>query len=78
MWYVYILECPDGRLYTGITTDLKRRLAQHQKGTGAKFTRAFGVRRLVHNEKYPSRSAALKREAVIKNLSRLQKERLFL
>ncbi len=73
MWHVYILECSDGRLYTGVTTDLVRRLKEHRQGKGAKFTRAFGVNKFYYRELCSDRGAALKREAQIKKMSRLQK-----
>jgi putative endonuclease len=72
-WYVYILKCGDGTLYTGIATDVKRRLAEHRAGTGAKYTRGRTPLRLVYAQRLTSRSRALKREAKIKRLSRRQK-----
>lgn len=76
MYTVYILECADGTLYTGITNDLPRRLAAHQAGTAARYTRARGFRALRYSEPQPDRSAAQIREAAIKRLSRAQKEAL--
>jgi putative endonuclease len=73
MYFVYILECGDGSLYTGITTDVKRRFAEHKSGAGGHFTRAKGAKRIVYTEEQPSRSAAQKREAEIKKLTREQK-----
>jgi len=73
MYFVYLLECADGSLYTGITTDLARRLKEHQAGTGGHFTRAKGALRILYTEEHPDRSAASKREAAIKKLSRTQK-----
>lgn len=73
MYYVYILECADGSLYTGITTDLARRLAEHQEGKGAQYTRARGAVRMRYHEVHPDRSSASKREAKIKRLSRADK-----
>ncbi len=73
MYFVYILKCKDGSLYTGITTDVARRLAEHKAGTGAKYTRAKGVETLVYTEQCEGRSEASKREAEIKSLTRLQK-----
>ena len=72
-WYVYILRCGDGTLYTGVTDDVERRLAAHRSGKGAKYTRGRGPLELVHTEELEDRSAALKREAQIKKLSRSQK-----
>ena len=73
VWYVYILECRDGRLYTGVTLDIKRRLREHSQGKGGRFTKSFGVKKLVYSEKCSTRSDALKREARIKKLSRKNK-----
>jgi putative endonuclease len=74
--YVYVLECADGTLYTGYTTDVGRRLREHDRGDGAKYTRGRGPVELRHVERYDSRSAALSREHEIKSLSRPAKERL--
>ena len=76
-WYVYILRCGDGTLYTGITDDVERRLAAHRSGKGAKYTRGRGPLELVHTEELEDKSTALKREAQIKKLSRSQKLALF-
>ncbi|MBU0710223.1 MAG: GIY-YIG nuclease family protein, partial [Candidatus Omnitrophica bacterium] len=65
-WYLYLIECKDGKLYTGITNDLKRRMQQHNRGQGCRFTKVRFPVRLLHNEIYPSRQSALKREAEIK------------
>ena len=73
MYHVYILKCGDGTLYTGVTTDLKRRLAEHKQGTGAKYTRARGVAKCIYSETARNRSAAQKREAEIKSWRREQK-----
>ena len=75
-WYVYILRCGDGTLYTGITDDIPRRLAAHRSGKGAKYTRGRGPLELVYQEQVPDKSAALKREIQIKRLRRAEKERL--
>ena len=75
-WYVYILRCGDGTLYTGITDDVPRRLAAHRAGKGAKYTRGRGPLELVYQERVPDKSAALRREAAIKRLRRGEKERL--
>ncbi len=72
-YFVYILECKDGTLYTGITTDLKRRLKEHQAGAGARYTRARSAVRMVYTEKHKNRSAASRREAEIKRLPRSRK-----
>ena len=75
-WHVYILECADGSLYTGVTTDLSRRLKMHAGGTASKYTRARLPVALRWSARALSRSAALKREAAIKKLSREEKMRL--
>ena len=75
-WYVYILRCGDGTLYTGISDDVARRLAAHRSGKGAKYTRGRGPLELVYQERVPDKSAALRREAAIKRLRRGEKERL--
>lgn len=72
-WYVYILRCGDGSLYTGMTDDVPRRLEVHRSGKGAKYTRGRGPLELVRQERYDSKSEALHREAEIKALSRQQK-----
>jgi len=75
-WHVYILECGDGTLYTGITNDLKRRVEEHNAGTGAKCTRSRLPVKLVYSERKRNRSYASKREAAIKSLSRSEKLKL--
>lgn len=77
MYYVYILECKDGSLYTGITTDVARRLSEHKTGIGARYTRAQVAKKIVYTEKHPDRSAASKREAEIKGWKREKKLHLF-
>lgn len=72
-WYVYMLRCGDGSLYTGYTDDVQRRLAVHQSGKGAKYTRSHAPVELAYWEELPDRSMALRREAAIKKLSRKQK-----
>ena len=76
MHYVYVLECADGTYYTGYTTDVERRVAEHDAGEGAKYTRGRTPVELVHVEEYDTRSAAMSREHGIKSLSRREKERL--
>lgn len=73
MYYVYILKCHDGTLYTGITTDVQKRLATHNSGKGAKYTRSRLPVTLLYQESQPDKSAALKRELAIKALTRPQK-----
>ena len=72
-WTVYILRCGDGSLYTGCTNDLPRRLAAHQRGKGAKYTRSRPPVALVYREAAADKSAALRREAAIKRLPRAKK-----
>ena len=72
-WLVYILECRDGTMYTGITVDLDLRLAVHASGSASKYTRSRLPVRLVYQETHPTRSSALRREAGIKKLSRAGK-----
>ena len=78
IWYLYILRCKDGSLYTGITTDVSRRLEEHRSGKGAKYTRGRGPLELVYREVCGTHSQALKRELEIKTLKREQKEQLTL
>jgi putative endonuclease len=73
---VYILQCADGTLYTGWTTDLERRFQAHNSGRGARYTRGRRPVRLVYHEEQPTRSAAQKREAAIRRLSRTDKLKL--
>ena len=73
MYYLYILLCKDSTLYTGITTDVERRLKEHKMGTGARYTRAHGAKKMVYTETLPTRSVALTREFEVKRLSRAAK-----
>ena len=77
VWTVYILECGDGTLYTGITDDLERRLKAHSQGKGAKYTRGRGPLILRYREELADKGAALKREYAIKQLSKAGKMALF-
>jgi putative endonuclease len=77
MYYLYILQCKDKSLYTGIALDVEKRLKEHKTGKGARYTRAHEPARIVHTEMFPTRSAALKREAEIKKWPREKKLRLF-
>jgi predicted GIY-YIG superfamily endonuclease len=72
-WLVYILECSDSTLYTGITSDLEKRLEKHYSGAGAKYTRGRGPYRVLYTERLQTKGLALKREAKIKKLRRKQK-----
>ncbi len=73
MYFVYLLLCNDMTIYTGITTDVLRRLAEHKAGKGGHYTRAKGVKKLLYQEPQPDRSSALKREAEIKRWDRKEK-----
>ncbi len=75
-WFVYILRCRDGTYYTGITTDLTRRLTEHNAGLGAKYTRPRRPIALVYSEPTISRSAAARREYQIKRLTPAGKKKL--
>ncbi|MDH5564558.1 MAG: GIY-YIG nuclease family protein [Nitrospirota bacterium] len=72
-WTVYILECADSSLYTGITRNLPRRLEEHSKGKGAKYTKHRGPFKVVFTEGQDTRGQALKREATIKSMKREDK-----
>ncbi len=76
MWFVYILECSDGTLYTGITTDVNRRLLEHNSGNGSKYTRIRRPVKLRALFEAKNRSEASKEEYRIKQLSRLEKLKL--
>ena len=73
MWYLYILQCGDGSLYTGITTDVEKRLEAHRSGKGAKYTRGRSPLKLKYREACGTHSDALKRELEVKHLSREEK-----
>ena len=75
-WFVYLLRCGDGSLYTGITCDLTRRFSQHNAGTASRYTRSRLPVVLVYQEPQDSQSHALKRELAIKAFTRTQKESL--
>ncbi len=76
MNYVYILKCADGSLYTGWTTDLEKRIAVHNSGNGAKYTKSRLPVELIYYEEFENKSDALKRECAIKKLSRTEKLKL--
>lgn len=76
VWYVYILECSDGTYYTGITNDLDKRLAKHNAGRGARYTRTRRPVKMLWHEKVGEKSSAMKREIQIKKMARSQKEKL--
>ena len=72
-WFLYMLECAGGSIYTGITTDMEARYAAHASGLGARYTRAHPPQRVLLCLDYPDRSAALKAEYAIKQLTAAQK-----
>lgn len=74
--FVYILQSADDRYYVGYTTDLDRRMREHQEGSGAKFVRGFGFGKLLYHETYATKSEALRREAALKRWSRAEKAAL--
>jgi putative endonuclease len=75
-WYLYMVRCRGGSLYTGIATDVERRLAEHRAGKGAKYLRGRGRLRLVYRQRIGARGAALKIERLIKRWPKHKKERL--
>ena len=75
-YFVYILRCGDGTLYTGIAADVERRVAVHNSGKGAKYTRSRLPVEAVYREKLPDKGAALRRELEIKKLTRAEKLKL--
>ncbi len=72
-YFVYLMRCADGSIYTGITTDIERRFGEHKAKLGGSYTRSHEVREILRTERYPTRAAALKREAEIKRLPREKK-----
>lgn len=72
-YFVYILECADGTLYTGIATDVERRFAEHAAGKGSRYVKVRGVKRIVYSEQCADKGTALKREIAIKKMSRTEK-----
>ena len=75
-YYTYILLCADGTYYTGYTTGLEQRVAAHNDGKGAKYTRVRRPVKLVYHETYTTKEEAMSREALIKQLSKKEKEKL--
>lgn len=73
MYFVYLLECADKSIYTGITTNLERRFKEHKEGKGASYTKSHGAIKIIYSEKHKDRSSASKRESEIKKLSREDK-----
>ena len=76
LWSVYLVECADGSLYTGIAIDVAARVEQHNRGQGAKYTRGRGPVELVYTTRAGDRGEALKLEHALKRLTREQKQRL--
>ena len=72
-WFLYILKCRDGSLYTGVTKDVDRRFLEHKNKKGGHYTSSHEVNRIIHLENYPTMSDALKREMQIKGWSRKKK-----
>lgn len=75
-WTLYILRCADDTLYTGITTDLDRRVEEHEQGKGARYTRGRGPFTVVHTEPFRTQNEAARREWEVKRMSRTEKMRL--
>ncbi len=73
MYFVYLLECADKSIYTGITTDIDRRFKEHKDGIGSAYTKSHGAKKILYIEKHKNRSNASKREAEIKSWSREKK-----
>ena len=73
MYYVYLIECKDRTIYTGITTDIQRRFKEHNSGKGGAYTRSRKVKKILYTEQYTDRSSALKREAEIKSWQKTKK-----
>jgi putative endonuclease len=73
MYFVYILKCKDGSLYTGITNDIEKRMEVHRSGKGSKYVRARSPFELVYKEEHEDKSSALKREIQIKKMERYNK-----
>jgi len=72
-WFVYVIKCKDGSLYTGYTDNLEKRFEKHKQGIGAKYTRSHKPQKIVFSEKYDNKIIAQKKEREIKNLSREEK-----
>lgn len=76
LWVVYIIKCSDDTLYTGITTDLSRRIQEHESGAGAKYTKGRGPFKIIYTEPSKNRSDASKRELEVKSLNKKDKLKL--
>jgi len=75
-WFLYMVRCKNGQVYTGISTNVERRFAEHQAGKGAKYLRGKGPLNLVYQKKVGTRSEALRAEIAIKNMSKSDKEKI--
>jgi putative endonuclease len=75
-YYIYLARCSDNTIYTGYTVDIKNREETHNRGEGAKYTKHRRPIKIVYSESFKTKSAAMKREAEIKSLSRIEKEKL--
>jgi putative endonuclease len=73
LWFVYIVECSNGRFYTGVTDNIEKRLLRHRSGQGGHFTKVFGAKRLLYCENFSIRSDALTRESQLKGWTRRKK-----
>lgn len=73
MWYLYILECKNKVLYTGVTDNLERRFIEHRSGEGGHFTKSFGAEKILYTERYLEKISVLKREKQIKGWTRKKK-----
>jgi putative endonuclease len=78
IWFLYILQCCDGSFYTGVTTDIGRRLREHEEGKASRYTRTRRPIVLVYQEECGTRAQSLARECAVKSLSRRRKEELIL
>lgn len=76
MWFVYIILCEDGSLYTGVSNNLEKRFLDHKNGKGGRYTRAHKPFKIIYSKKLPNQSEALKRERQIKDWSRGEKIRI--
>lgn len=76
MWYVYMLRLKNGKIYTGMTNNLERRIRNHQNGYGCGYTKAFKVECLIYSEPHDTKDMAVKREKYIKGLNRTRKEKI--
>lgn len=76
MYFLYLLKCKDGSIYTGITTDVERRFSEHKSGKGGHYTKSKKAHKLLYTEKHPDRSSASKRESEIKGWRKEKKLKL--